>query len=295
MANVKKYTLRQAQAVIAHSERTGRTHANRNIDMAKTAQNYALWPLNDPDKLVLDTGVEGQSSGRYAWRRLRRRLAEVSCLQRNDVNVLCEWDLHLGVDVPPGYENKQAFFRAAVRLMATLYGPENVVYAWVHEDEVNSHLHFGFIPVIAKPLKLRKNASAATRKAYEEALAAGKTHVERLDANSVINRRHLQDWHGWFRKYMTKELGYDPGVYTGVTQFLGGNTTVKELTRLPEDYREKRNAKAAAYHEARRARADGQSVGLETQITAASPLSLADKVKDAMVRSDQTRNSKKKR
>lgn len=128
MANVKKYTLRQAQAVIAHCERTGRTHANRNIDMAKTENNYALWPLDQPDRLIMDTGVVGQSRGRYAYQRLRKRLDEVSCLQRDDVKVLCEWDLHLGVDVPPGYENKQAFFRTAVRLMATLYGFENVIY-----------------------------------------------------------------------------------------------------------------------------------------------------------------------
>lgn len=200
MAQIEKYNLQQAKAIIAHVERTGATHSNESIDPERTKDNYALWPWGNPDQLILDTEIEGQSSGRYAFARLKKRLSEVSCLQRDDVNVLCDWCLHLGVDVPPGYQSKRDFYTAAVRVMAGIYGPQNVIYAWVHEDETGSHLHFGFVPVVRKELKIRKNASAAKRAEYEAAVAAGQTVVERVDANALINRRHLQGWHGFMTK-----------------------------------------------------------------------------------------------
>ena len=254
-----------------HHERTAATHSNKNIDMSRTKNNYALWPIDKPDQMVFDTGVEGLSSGRYAAKRLRRRLAEVSCLQRPDVNVLCEWCLHLGVDVPPGYASKRTFYEAAVRVMAAQYGPKNIIYAWVHEDEVNSHIHVGFVPIVKKPLKLRKNASAATKEAYEQAVAEGKAVIERVDANSVITRKHLQGWHGWMRRQLTTQLGYDPGIYTGITAALGGNMTVAQLKNKPEGWTEKRSAAVEAYHNARRAAARGRIASLNDQISVSDP------------------------
>lgn len=271
MAQIEKYNLQQAKAIIAHVERTGARHGNESIDPARTKDNYALWPWGNPDRLILDTEIEGQSSARYAFQRLKKRLSEVHCLQRDDVNVLCDWCLHLGVDVPPGYASRRQFYEAAVRVMARMYGAENVIYAWVHEDETGSHLHFGFVPVVKKPLTLRKNASAATKAAYEEAVAAGNTVIEKVDANALINRRHLTGWHGFMTKQLTQILGYDPAMHTGVTQFLGGNATVPQLKKTGPNWRKKRNAQVAAFHEHRRAAAAGKKAGLDAQISVADP------------------------
>lgn len=301
MAQIEKYNLQQAKAIIAHVERTGATHSNESIDPERTKDNFSLWPPREPDRLILDTGLQGQSSGRYAFARLKKRLDEVSCLQRDDVNVLCDWCLHLGVDVPPGYKSKRDFYEAAVRVMAGLYGPKNVVYAWVHEDETGSHLHFGFVPVVRKELKLRKNASPAKQAEYEAAVAAGQTMVERVDANALINRRHLQSWHGWMTRKMVEILGYNPGIHTGVTKFLGGNATVPQLKKTGPNWRKKRNAQVAAFHENRRAAMTGQKAGLAAKIAVADPnrqqaqatpgqtekrkQSLTDKMNDAKSRS----------
>lgn len=271
MAQIEKYTLQQAKAIIAHVERTGATHSNESIDPLRTKDNYSLWPPRNPDQLILDPGAGGQSSGRYAFQRLKQRLSEVSCLQRDDVNVLCSWTLHLGVDVPPGYESKKAFFEAAVRVMSRLYGERNVVYAWVHEDETGSHLHFGFVPVVRKDLKLRSNASETKKAEYEAAVAAGHTSIERVDANALINRRHLQSWHGWMTKQMVSILGYDPGMYTGITQWLGGNKTVPSLKKTGPNWRKNRNAQVKAFHDTRRAAAAGKKAGLDAKIAVADP------------------------
>ncbi len=300
MAQMEKYNMNGAMAMIRHCERTAATHSNRNIDMMRTKDNFALWPPDNPDKLVMDSVVVGQSSGRYAQQRLRKRLAELSILDRDDVKVLCCWCLFLGPDVPPGYENKMAFYKAAVRFMSGLYGSENVIFAWVHEDEASSHLHFGFVPVVKKELKLRANASEATRKAYEQAVSEGKTEYERVDAHGVITRRHLQDWHGWLSNWMKQELGYDPGVYTGVTQFLGGNVSVKQLKNTGPNWRVERNRKVDAFHNARRAAAEGEVSALDDRIVLADPatkdlqspekmLSFDEKIADAIGRSGPKR------
>lgn len=271
MAQIEKYTLHQAKAIIAHVERTGATHSNKSINPELTSLNYNLWPPADPDKLILDTDTPGQSSGHYAWRRLQNRLSEVSRLDRDDVNVMCDWCIHLGPDVPPSYESYEDFFKACVRYICRLYGAENVVFAAVHMDEETPHIHIGFVPVVRKELKLRSNASKKTKEEYEAAVAAGKTVIERVDAHAVINRRHLQGWHGGFQKFMTAELGYDPAVYTGVTAALGGNLKVNQLKKKPTDWRRKRNKAADAFHTVRRAAKTGKKAGLGAKIAVSDP------------------------
>lgn len=261
MANMMKFTHMQALAVIAHQERTCDTHSNENIDPEMTKYNYSVWPYDDPD-------LVGEKRG---WDRLNKRLSEVRHLKRKDVNVLVEWVIHLGPDVPPGYDNEEEFFRACMRYCAREYGAENICYGVVHVDEENPHLTVGFVPVVKKPLKLRKNASAAARAEYEAAVAEGKTTIEVVDADSVITRKHLQGWHGGLTNYLVDELGYDPAVYTGITKALGGNVSVKQLKRKPREWREKRNARAADFHEMRRAGKTGQQAGLAAQIATADP------------------------
>lgn len=268
MANMMKFTRMAALAVIAHQERTCSTHSNENIDPARADQNYNVWPLGSPDKF-------GEKHG---WQRLQKRLDEVKCLKRSDVNVLVEWVIHLGPDVPPGYENEQAFFEACMRYVANKYGAENICYGIVHKDEETPHLTVGIVPVVQKPLKLRKNASEASKKAYEAAVAEGKSLIEVVDADKLITRKHLQDWHSGLTQHLIDELGYDPAVYTGITKELGGNNTVKQLKRRSGDWREKRNKRAAAFHRARRAEKEGRKASLQDQLELKGPKPQAEPV-----------------
>ena len=261
MANMMKFTKMAAMAVIAHQERTCLTHSNENIDPEMTKYNYSVWPHDDPD-------LVGEKHG---WKRLTKRLSEVKHLNRKDVNVLVEWVIHLGPDVPPGYDNEEDFFRVCMRYCEREYGAENICYGIVHVDEENPHLTVGFVPVVKKPLKLRKNASKQTREEYEAAVAAGKTMIEVLDADSVITRKHLQGWHGSLTQHLIQELGYDPAVHTGITKAMGGNLTVKQLKRKDAKWREQRNKQAAHFHEVRRAAKTGQRAGLAAKIAMADP------------------------
>lgn len=264
MANMMKWTKMQAMAIIAHQERTGATHSNHNIDPEMTPYNYSVWPYDRPD----------QVGEKHGWRRLTQRLEQLKWLHRKDVNVLVEWTIHLGVDVPPGYDTERDFFFACMRYCERKYGAENIIYGIVHVDEETPHLTVGIVPVVKKPLKLRKNASDATRAAYEAAVAAGKDVVETLDANALITRKHLQGWHGELAESLTEQLGYDPAVYTGITEHLGGNMTVKQLKAKSADWRETRNRQAAAFHENRRAAKGllgGRKASLSAKLNVADP------------------------
>lgn len=284
MANMMKFTKMEAMAVIAHQERTCLTHSNENIREEDTHLNYSVWPIHDKDIYAVE---------KAGWANLTRRLSEVRHLKRKDVNVLVEWTIHLGPDVPTGYDNEEAFFKACMKYCAREYGAENICYGIVHVDEANPHLTVGFVPVVKKPLKLRKNASAAAQAEYKAAVAEGKTTIEVVDADSVITRKHLQGWHGGLTNYLVDELGYDPAVYTGITKDLGGNKTVKQLKRMPQDWRVQRNIRAAAFHERRRAALEGRPVdidALEDIATIGQPQapskvydrdSLLDQIKDA--------------
>ncbi len=294
MANMMKFTKMQAMAVIAHQERTCETHSNDNIDSEQTQYNYCVWPPYpaEPDYV-------GEKHG---WKRLTKRLSQVKCLQRSDVNVLVEWTIHLGADVPPGYDSEEDFFRACMNYCARTYGAENICYGIVHVDEETPHLTVGFVPVVKKKLKLRKNASERLKQEYAAAIAEGKTMIETVDANSVMTRKHLEGWHGGLTAYLKDELGYDPAVYTGITKELGGNMTVKQLKAKPADWREKRNKRAEAFHERRRAALEGRRASIEATVTLANPerpqaasegksepQSLFDKIKQASEKSGGSR------
>lgn len=264
MAKMRHYTKMRAMAVIAHQERTCQSHSNDSIDPERTKDNYAVWPYDNPDKV-------GEKHG---WHRLLHRLSQVRVHHRKDVNVLIEWIIHLGVDVPPGFENEKAFFEACMRYCEMKYGKENIIYGLVHKDEETPHLTVGIVPVVKKERKLRKNASKKTREKYEAAMAAGDTMIEAVDADELISLKHLKDWHGGLKNFLIDALGYDPAVYTGITKELGGDMSVKAMKRKPASWREQRNKRAAAFHEKRRAEAGllgGRKAGLDAVIEMANP------------------------
>lgn len=77
---------------------------------------------------------------------LRKRLGEVRCQRRADVNVMCDWVITKPQDVPENETKK--FFQLTFDYLCYRYGEKNVISAYVHMDETTPHLHFSFIPVV---------------------------------------------------------------------------------------------------------------------------------------------------
>lgn len=200
MANVAKYTRGACGHMLKHYERAKDERGeyirfgNQDIDTSRSYLNYNLGPV--------------RSGNQYSF--IEQRCSEVYCLNRADVNVLCSWV----VTAPKGLDPTEhgRFFRTAYNALEGKYGEENVVSAWVHQDESGQpHMHFAFVPVIWDAKKERYT----------------------VKAKDVISKAELKQFHPWLSEIMAKEFGRDIGIETGE---LGtrGNLTMEQYKTVQE-------------------------------------------------------------
>lgn len=197
MAHVAKYT---ASAVGHMANHYGRSdvgekanyivRSNENIKPERTHLNYNLAKDYQPMKQV-DF--------------LRRRLSEVKVQKRSDVNVLCDWVVTAPKDLPPA--ELEQFFVSTHDFLATKYGRENVVSAYVHMDEVTPHIHFAFIPVVPDR---RKGGY-------------------KVSAKECITRAQLRSFHSELQERLEHDLGHSVAILNDATA--EGNKSIADLKR----------------------------------------------------------------
>ncbi len=135
MANYAKYTRGAMGHMLKHYERAKDGEGNylkfgnQEIDANRTGQNYNLAPEHNQLDFI------------------HKRLSEVYCMNRKDVNVMCSWVVTAPEDLKP--EQEKQFFQESYAFLESKYGRENVVSAYVHKDEKTPHMHFCFMPVVA--------------------------------------------------------------------------------------------------------------------------------------------------
>lgn len=161
---------------------------NQDIDTSKSHLNYNLAP---------------DRSSQVDF--IKKRTEEVRCLNRKDVNVMCSWV----VTRPEGIskDEEEEFFKESYRFLEDLYGKENVVSAYVHNDETSPHIHFSFVPVV-----------------YDE-----KKDLYKVSAKELLTRQHLQRFHGDLDSHMYEVFGRNVGVLNDATK--EGNRSVEELKK----------------------------------------------------------------
>ena len=169
MAHMKKYTRAAVNNIIGHNERTHPFGQKENIDPERSYLNQVYRPKE----------AEGYTPKEY----YDKRMSEIKCLNRQNVNTLCSWV----ITKPEGVDNADKFFKAAFKFMGKRYGFKNVVAGYVHFDETSPHMHFYFIPV----------------------------KDERVCAKEVVNRYDLQTFHKDLDDYMEREFGFNVGVVNG--------------------------------------------------------------------------------
>ena len=91
MANIKKFKKAEVWNLLTHNERKddSHSHSNESIDVTKSYLNYDLCTK------------EGT-----AYERFKKRLSEVKCLKRDDVNVMDSLVVQLPENVKKGDERK---------------------------------------------------------------------------------------------------------------------------------------------------------------------------------------------
>lgn len=184
MAHKEKFNRGQIGHMLAHYERS--KELPEHVDPKRKDLNYNLAATDQP---------LGQLD------KIHRRIAEVPHRERKDLIVMVDWVVTVPKDLPE--EERRHFFEATYAFLRDRYRVENVISAWVHNDEVTPHLHFAFVPV---------------------------TSDNRISAKDVITRSELKIFHGELQQHLEHELGHEVNVQNEATK--EGNKSIAELKRL---------------------------------------------------------------
>lgn len=193
IAHVQKFTKASTQGLSIHLDRKTKNHSNEDIDIERTHLNYDLCEK------------EGDTLSR-----LNKRLEEVYCMNRKDVNVCCSWVVTLPENLKDASdENQRKFFEETYDFLTDRYGGEkNVLSANVHNDETTPHMHFAFIPVVYDHKKER----------------------EKVSAKLILNRNELKAFHGDLDKHLKENIPeiYQEGILNGKTIGLDDIESIKK-------------------------------------------------------------------
>lgn len=188
MAHVAKFTRGAMGHMLSHYDRS-KTPGD-NIDTSRTALNYNL-------------AAEQQPLSQLDF--IHQRLQNVKLQNRKDVKVLCDWVVTAPKDLPQ--ELQPQFFKETYEYLASKYGKNNVISAYVHNDEVTPHLHFAFIPVVED----RKKGGL------------------KVSAKECITRSDLQHFHEDLQHYLESKLQQPVNILNEATK--NGNKSIAELKR----------------------------------------------------------------
>lgn len=197
MANVAKYTKGTMGHMMKHYERG----KDENGDIVKFKNEQI-----DPTRSHLNYNLAPHQQNQLDF--IHKRLSEVHCLKRKDVNVMVSWVISAPKDLPA--EHTREFFERSYQFLEKKYGKENVISAYVHMDETNPHMHFAFVPVVYDKKKER----------------------EKVSAKDVVTLAELKQFHKDFQREMNRfedDYGgtFECNVLNGATA--GGNKSIEQM------------------------------------------------------------------
>jgi len=134
--------------IAKHIYRDGKSKSNPDIDAARSKENFSLLD-GDPDPHLEKKFREriSQLGGQKTKTGKQRKI------QKNAVK-LCDFVVTASPEelakMTP--DEQDGYFLATLRYLEDRYGKENIIYAQVHLDEANPHLHVGLVPVVKDKL-----------------------------------------------------------------------------------------------------------------------------------------------
>ena len=245
MAHVAKFAGPVALAEIGHCARTEK-NANKNVDRDRTPENTYLFPMDTPrgDQVVLETYQEDVAD------RYKDRMKDVYVYgNRPDINTLCSLVVTCPREITDRAEQDKVM-KAAVRFAADQVGAENVVAGCVHRDEPKAqpHVHVLFIPVVHDAKKDR----------------------DKVAANKIVTKKWLRELHPALSRYVSRELGREISMTSGITRELGGNRSISQLRYDTAEEAAENAGKEA--QEARRAAREAEAMARAAQEEAAAKI-----------------------
>lgn len=150
VATMKKMKADNLHGVFMHDFRLTKNHANEQIDVAKSADNFDLIEHGELSKSAIMDYIQSKRQSKRAVRK--------------DAVVLDEWiissDQSFFADKTP--DQIRGYFQTAVDWFGEKYGRSNLQYAVVHMDETTPHMHLGIVPITA-------DGSLSSKKMFDRA------------------------------------------------------------------------------------------------------------------------------
>lgn len=150
VATMKKMKAENLHGVFMHDFRLTKNHANEQIDVSKSADNFDLIDHGELSKSAIMDYINLKRNSKRAVRK--------------DAVVLDEWvissDQSFFADKTP--EQIRGYFQTAVDWFGQQYGRSNLQYAVVHVDETTPHMHLGIVPITA-------DGSLSSKKMFDRA------------------------------------------------------------------------------------------------------------------------------
>lgn len=187
---MEKFKISDVQGIQKHNQRQGKSKSNLDIDYERSHLNVDL--LNEQnlqyERLIKDEISE----------RVKRK-------PRANSVVLSEFLVTASPDYMQSFseEEQKRYFERSLDFIKERYGEQNTLYAVIHQDEANPHMHVGVLPI---------------------------TEDGRLSAKDIYNRTELQQLQKEFPAEMQRQ-GFEVA---------RGEEGSKEKHLHPNEYKEKR-------------------------------------------------------
>jgi hypothetical protein len=150
VATMKKMKAENLHGVFMHDFRLTKNHANEQIDVSKSADNFDLIDHGELSKSAIMDYIKSKRNSKRAVRK--------------DAVVLDEWiissDQSFFADKTP--DQIRGYFQTAVDWFGKKYGRSNLQYAVVHMDETTPHMHLGIVPI-------NEDGSLSSKKMFDRA------------------------------------------------------------------------------------------------------------------------------
>lgn len=188
---MEKFQISDVQGIQKHNQRQGKSKSNLDIDYERSHLNYDL--LNDGN-LQYEREIKAEIGERVK----RKPRANSVVLSEFLVTASPEYMQSLSV------EEQKRYFERSLDFIRERYGEQNTLYAVVHHDEANPHMHVGVVPI---------------------------TEDSRLSAKDIYNRTELQALQREFPAEMQRQ-GFE---------VQRGEEGSKEKHLHPNEYKEKQD------------------------------------------------------
>lgn len=131
---VQKFKISDVQGIQKHNQRQGKSKSNPDIDYERSHLNVDL--LNN-QKLRYEQTIKSEISERVK----RKPRANSVVLSEFLVTASPDYMKSLSAD------EQKRYFEQSLDFIKERYGEQNTLYAVVHQDEANPHMHVGLVPI----------------------------------------------------------------------------------------------------------------------------------------------------